>query len=103
VDSLVVLGDGLGVVVPSLFSAFQESACSGTLELTLHHVASFVLQLDALGTVVLVPEERNHVDLLFLSSLLQSGVNLVFIRLVAVKNERRGIHGAAHGLTHSAA
>lgn len=69
-DRHVVLGDRLGVVIPSLFSAFQESAGTGTLELALHHVASFVLKLDALGAVIHVSEEGNHVDLLFLSGLL---------------------------------
>jgi hypothetical protein len=81
-NGLVVLRDRLGIVVPTLFSAFDESACSSTLTLALHHCASLVLSLNALGAVVMVSEERNHVDLLLLGGDLDSGVDSILISLV---------------------
>lgn len=81
-NGLVVLRDRLGVVVPTLFSAFDESACSGALTLALHHCASLVLSLNALKAVVMVSEERNHVDLLLLGGTLDSRVDSILISLV---------------------
>lgn len=81
-NGLVVLRDRLRVVVPTLFSAFDESACSGALTLALHQCASLVLSLNALRAVVMVSEERNHVDLLLLGGVLDSRVDSILISLV---------------------
>jgi hypothetical protein len=65
VHSFVELGDGLAEVVPAHFSAFQGlSFVSGLTDALSGHAAAQVFGFDAVGAVVSVSEEGDHVSVL---------------------------------------
>ena len=93
-DLAIVIRDGLGVVVPALLSFMLLDSSPlrvAHFERRLAHILAF----SSFRTVVVVPEEGDHLSVYFNSRCCYSVVYFVHISLVFSHYKRSGVHRPA--------